>query len=89
MEKVKNVALALGVATLPLLTQITMSWGSVALEASELSSVWTAIANWGSSLVNMAIQILPYALWFTVVMIIFWIIGGWGRMKNRLWKKSR
>lgn len=87
LNKIKNAALALWVAAIPFLTQVTMSGWSVALESSELTSVWTAIANGGSSLVNMSIQILPYALWFTVIMVIFGVIGGWWRLKNRLWKR--
>ena len=86
-QKVKNAALALWCAALSFFTQVTMSGWSVALESDEVSSLGTAIANGATSLVNMAITILPIALWFTVVMIIYRVIGGWSWLKNRLARK--
>lgn len=87
-KKVKNAALALWCAALPFLTQVTMSGGSVALESAEVSSLGTAIANGATSLVNMAITILPIALWFTVVMIIYRVIWWWSGLKNKLARKK-
>lgn len=59
---------------LPFLSQITMSGAQVSLEANELTSVGTALTDWGSSLINVWIQILPYLVAFTIIMMVFWLI---------------
>lgn len=82
-------AAVVGVA-LPFLTQVTMSGATVSLSADELSSMWTALTDWGSSLLNVWIQILPYLVAFTIIMMVFGLIKNlwnlrakWGRKWGR------
>lgn len=84
-------AAVVGVA-LPFLTQITMSGAQVSLEANELSSMWTALTNWGSSLLNVGIQVLPYLVAFTIIMMVFGLIKNLWNLRARWggkWKRSR
>ena len=84
-------AAVVGVA-LPFLSQITMSGASVSLESSELSAMWTALTDWGSSLLNVGIQILPYLVAFTIIMMVFGLIKNLGNLRARWggkWKRGR
>lgn len=82
-KKLKNVIPALWVAALPFLSQITMSGGNVSLESDELSTIWSALTDWGSSLLNVWIQVMPYAIAMTVIMIVFGLVKNWSRLRNR------
>lgn len=75
-------AAVVGVA-LPFLTQVTMSWASVSLEANELSAMWTALTDWGSSLLNVWIQLLPYLVAFTIIMMVFGLIKNLWNLRAR------
>lgn len=68
---------------LPFLTQITMSGAQVSLESSELTSMWTALTDWGSSLLNVWIQILPYLVAFTIIMMVFGLIKNLWNLRAR------
>lgn len=89
LKKLKGVIPALWVAVLPFLSQVTISGGSVALETSELTSMWTALTDWGTSLLNVGIQIMPYAIALTVIMIVFWLVKNWSRLRNRFGRGRR
>jgi hypothetical protein len=88
-KKLKNVIPALWVAVLPFLTQVTISWGTVGLETTELTSIWTALTDWGTSLLNVWIQVMPYAIAMTVIMIVFWLVKNWSRLRNRFGRGRR
>ena len=75
-------AAIVGVAV-PFLTQITMSGAQVSLESSELTSMWTALTDWGSSLLNVGIQILPYLVAFTIIMMVFGLIKNLWNLRAR------
>lgn len=82
-------AAIVGVA-LPVLTQITMSGATVSLEASELSSMGTALTDGWSSLLNVWIQMLPYLVAFTIIMMVFGLIKNLWNLKARWgWKGRR
>ena len=85
----KAIVPALWVATLPFLTQITMSWWSVSLESNELTTIGSALTEWGSSLLNVWIQVMPYAIAMTVIMIIFGLVKNWSRLRNRFGRGRR
>lgn len=89
LKKLKGIVPALWVAALPFLTQITMSWGSVSLESNELTTIWSALTEWGSSLLNVWIQVMPYAIAMTVIMIIFGLVKNWSRLRNRFGRGRR
>lgn len=88
-KKIKALVPALWVAVLPFLTQITMSWGSVSLESNELTTIGSALTEWGSSLLNVWIQVMPYAIAMTVIMIIFGLVKNWSRLRNRFGRGRR
>ena len=88
-KKLKAIVPALWVATLPFLTQITMSWWSVSLESNELTTIGSALTEWGSSLLNVWIQVMPYAIAMTVIMIIFGLVKNWSRLRNRFGRGRR
>ena len=84
-------AAIVGVA-LPVLTQVTMSGASVALESNELSAMWTALTDWGSSLLNVWIQLLPYLVAFTIIMMVFGLIKNLWNLRARWgwkWRRGR
>ena len=90
MKKFAKLIPALAVGAVPFLTQITMSGAQVSLENSELTAMWTALTNWGSSLLNVWIQMLPYLVAFTIIMMVFGLIKNlwnlkakWGRKGSR------
>lgn len=89
LKKLKGIVPALWVAVLPFLTQITMSWGSVSLEQTELTTIGSALTEWGSSLLNVWIQVMPYAIAMTVIMIIFGLVKNWSRLRNRFGRGRR
>ena len=89
LKKLKWVIPALWVAVLPFLTQITMSGWSVSIESTELTTIWTALTDWGSSLLNVAIQVMPYAIAMTVIMIVFGLVKNWSRLRNRFGRGRR
>lgn len=68
--------------SLPFMTWITMTGGSVALEADELSSIGTALTSWGGSLLNVGIQLLPYIIALTVILIIYGIVRRFWRLRR-------
>lgn len=79
-------AAIVGIA-LPVLTQVTMSWATVSLSSEELSSMGTALTDGGSSLLNVWIQILPYLVAFTIIMMVFWLIKNLWNLRARRWRK--
>lgn len=82
-KKLANVVPALWVAVLPFLTQITFSGWNVALESTELTTIWSALTEWWTSLLNVWIQVMPYAIAMTIIMIIFGLVKNWSRLRNR------
>lgn len=80
-------AAIVGVA-LPVLTQVTMSWATVSLEATELSAMWTALTDGGSSLLNVWIQMLPYLVAFTIIMMVFGLIKNLWNLRAKWWRKG-
>ena len=86
-KKLKWIVPALWVAVLPFLTQVTISGGSVWLETTELTSIGSALTDWGTSLLNVAIQVMPYAIAMTVIMIVFGLVKNWSRLKNRFGRR--
>lgn len=76
---------------LPFLSQVTMSGAQVSLEANELASMGTALTDWGSSLLNVWIQILPYLVAFTIIMMVFGLIKNLWNLRTRWgrWNRSR
>lgn len=89
LKKLKGVIPALWVAVLPFLSQVTISWGTVGLESTELTSIWTALTDWGTSLLNVWIQVMPYAIAMTVIMIVFGLVKNWSRLRNRFGRGRR
>ena len=73
----------------PFLTQITMSGATVSLESSELSAMWTALTDGWSSLLNVGIQMLPYLVAFTIIMMVFGLIKNLWNLKAKWGGKWR
>lgn len=85
----KLVPAAIVWVALPVLTQITMSGATVALSNEELTSMWTALTDWWSSLLNVGIQILPYLVAFTIIMMVFGLIKNlWNLRAKWGWRKG-
>lgn len=76
-------------ATIPFLTQVTMSGAQVSLSTDELTSMGTALTDWGSSLLNVWIQILPYLVAFTIIMMVFWLIKNLWNLRARRGGRGR
>lgn len=55
------------------------------LTENQLSWMWTALTQWWTWLLHIAIQIMPYAIAFVVIMFVFYFIG---RLIHRLDVKS-
>lgn len=51
------------------------------LNETQLSGMWEALTQWGSWLLHVAIQLMPYAIAFTIIMIIFLLIKNWSKLK--------
>ena len=84
MKKFKKlVPAAIVWVALPVLTQVTMNGAQVSLETGELSAMGTALTDWGSSLLNVWIQILPYLVAFTIIMMVFGLIKNLWNLKAR------
>ena len=75
MKKIWKIIPAVVATAVPFLTQVTMSGATVSLSADELSSMWTALTDGWSSLVNVGIQLLPYLVAFTIIMMVFGLIN--------------
>jgi len=76
----------------PFLTQVTMSGASVSLESNELTAMGTALTDWGSSLLNVWIQLLPYLVAFTIIMMVFGLIKNLWNLRAKWggkWRRSR
>lgn len=73
-KKLGATALALWCATLPFLTQVTVSGWNVALETSELTSINTAMIEGASSMLNLIIQMVPTIVWIVAIWVVVWII---------------
>ena len=84
----KLVPAAIVWVALPVLTQVTISGGTVALENTELTAMWTALTDWGSSLLNVWIQLLPYLVAFTIIMMVFGLIKNLGNLRARWGRKG-
>lgn len=80
-------AAIVGIAV-PFLTQVTMSWAQVSLSSDELTSMGTALTDGWSSLLNVGIQILPYLVAFTIIMMVFGLIKNLGNLRARWWRKG-
>lgn len=77
-------------AVLPIVSQVTMSGAQVSLSANELTSMGTALTDWGSSLLNVWIQILPYLAAFTIIMMVFGLVKNLWQLRAKWgWKKRR
>lgn len=55
------------------------------LTTDQLSWMWTALTQWGSWLLHIGIQIMPYAIAFTIILIIFKLIKNRSNLKNNYW----
>jgi len=80
---------ALWLTALSLLTQLTVSGSNVALESSEISSITDWVVNWMTSMLNLTTWLFNPAIIIAVVWIIIGVIGGFSRLKNRLWSKRK
>ena len=87
MKKIWKIIPAVVATAVPFLTQVTMSGATVSLSADELSSMWTALTDGWSSLVNVGIQLLPYLVAFTIIMMVFGLIKNlWNLRAKWGWK---
>ena len=89
MKKTLAFVPALWMAVLPFLSQLTVSGSTVALESSEISSITDGVVNWLTSMFNMTTWLFPAAVIIAVVWVIIGVIGGFSRLKNKLWSKRR
>lgn len=91
MKKLWKIIPAFVIGTaIPFLTQVTLSGAQVSLETTELSAMWTALTDWWSSLLNVGIQLLPYLVAFTIIMMVFGLIKNLWRLKAKWgWRRSR
>lgn len=83
MNKLRLFASSAFAMALVMFSQITMnsSW-EVALEAADTNAIGWAITSWATSLVNMALSLLPYIIGLTVVIIIYRKISGFGKLRR-------
>lgn len=54
----------------------TLNW-------EQLEWMWTALTTWGSNLLHICIQLLPYAIAITIILIIFLLIKNWSKLSNK------
>lgn len=47
----------------------------------QTTSMWTSLVQAWSWLVHIWIQLMPYAIWFTVIMLLFALFKNWWRLK--------
>lgn len=70
----KNLIPALWVAILPFLSQVSVSDQWISFTETDVSSVETAIFNWGWSVFDMIIQFGPVLIWVVVLfMVLRWL----------------
>ena len=53
------------------------------LTESQLSWMWTALTQWWSWLLHIAIQVMPYTIAMTIILIVFWLVKNWSKLKNK------
>lgn len=67
---------------------ITDSSSNNIITSEQVSWMWTALAQWGSSLLKIWIQIMPYAIAMTIILILFALVKNRSRLKtNRQLKR--
>lgn len=60
----------------------------VTISSDQVQSMWTAVTTAWSWLLHIWIQLMPYAVWFTIMLIIFWLIKNWSKLRtNRQLKR--
>lgn len=52
------------------------------LTDTQLSGMWAALSQWWTWLLHIAIQLMPYAIAFTIILLIFHIVKNWSRLKD-------
>lgn len=57
----------------------------VYVTSEQTSSMWTSLVNAWSWLLHIWIQLLPYAIAFTIILLIFWLIKNWSKLKTNKW----
>ena len=53
------------------------------LSQAQISGMWTALSQWWTWLLHIAIQLMPYAIAFTIILLIFWLIKNWSKLSNK------
>ena len=54
----------------------------VYITSSQTTSMWTSLVQAWSWLVHLWIQLMPYAIWFTIIMILFALFKNWWKLKT-------
>ena len=82
-KKLATMASAVSAFALVALTQVTMSAsGVVALESADTTAIGNGITSGATSLIDMAITLLPYIVGLTVVLIIYKKVSGFGKLRR-------
>lgn len=68
-------------------------WWSSIISSNQISWMWTALVQWWSWLLHIAIQLMPYAIAFVVIIFVFYYIYHlitkiWWRENSRAWKDA-
>lgn len=58
------------------------------LTDTQLSGMWTALSQWWTWLLHIAIQLMPYAIAFIIILLIFWLIKNWSKLRNKRWSET-
>lgn len=60
----------------------TSSWSAI-ITSNQISWMWTALVQWWSWLLHIFIQLMPYAIAFTIIFLIFGLIKNWSKLRNK------
>lgn len=80
MSKMKASAITLWATALTTMATVGSGW-DISLQSSETTEMWNAFLNVAQSILQIFIQLFPYAIvFFGVYMVIKWI---WGVLSGR------
>lgn len=57
----------------------------VYITSDQTSLMWSSLVNAWSWLLHIWIQLLPYAIAFTIILLIFRLIKNWSKLKTNKW----
>jgi len=67
---------------LPLLLWVTVTWSTISLESTDITTIWGGFTGAITSMFGVLIDLAPYLITFAVGLLIFWMIKRWIKLKK-------